>query len=262
MKFLILFLLSFVSSAYAEGSSARMSDGRAYRIDNEGLRVVDQLAELEVRNKELQNRIISLENGLTGVNSNGLPKAKTINTCDCTEEVENLKNQVSQLESISRSSTAENQQLSQTSDFLNQELSSLKIENSELKSKLDAQSNYVRASLPSSVASNIDSNVNSNIRTVNFKAKTLEVSNSKIKNSLSKIQSKIMKRKNILDKLTKSNRGVSIHASSLVTKSGLSLDKLRQAARTGSEGNSFYLKLKEIENILDDDILTASRLKR
>ena len=260
MKFLILFFLSFVTSVYAEGNAARMSDGRAFRIDNEGVRVVDQLAELEVRNRELKNKIINLENSLSGHNANGLPKAKTSNTIDCQKEIEDFKNQISQLESISQSSAEENQELTDqiallqsdtdNNDLLNQELSNLKIENSELKAKLNTQSKYARASLSSKSLNNISS-ISSN-----------KQGNPRIKNILNVIQVKIMKRKNILDKLTKSKRGISIHASSLVTKSGLSLDKLRRAVNTGSQGNEVYSKLKEIEIILDDDISTASRLKR
>ena len=71
-----------------------------------------------------------------------------------------------------------------------------------------------------------------------------------------------MKRKNILDNLSKAQKGISINASNLVTKSGLSLDKLRQAVHDGSDGNDIYSKLKQIESILDDDISTAVRLKR
>ena len=264
MKFLILFFLSFVTSVYAEGDAARMSDGRAFRIDSEGVRVVDQLAELEVRNKELKNRIISLEDSLGGQNTNGLPKARTSNTDDCQSEVEGFKNQISKLESISQSSAEENQRLTEqiallqsekqkkigSSNSLDRELSNLQIENNELKAKLNNQNKYARASLSSNALSNV-SNISSN-----------NSRNPRVKNVLNVIQAKIMKRKNILDKLDGSKRGISINASSLVTKSGLSLDRLRQATSNGSEGNDVYLKLKEIESILDDDISTASRLKR
>ena len=80
------------------------------------------------------------------------------------------------------------------------------------------------------------------------------------KNLLASIQSKIMKRKSFLDNVSKSGKGISLSASNLVTTNGLSLDRLRQLVTVNeAEG----LKgLRQIEQILDTDIATASRLSR
>jgi DNA repair exonuclease SbcCD ATPase subunit len=63
-------LAAFVSSASAQGQSqavrfGRLPDGRAYRIDGQGYRLVDQLAELEVTTDDLKRQVQALENELT-----------------------------------------------------------------------------------------------------------------------------------------------------------------------------------------------------
>jgi len=71
MKYSLLFLLvsSLVlnSTVVAEpqvGSVGRTKDGRAYRIDEQGLKLVDQIAELEVSVQELRGEVSALENEL------------------------------------------------------------------------------------------------------------------------------------------------------------------------------------------------------
>ncbi len=263
---LILFLIFFTFSASAQNNAGRMADGRAFRIDNQGLRVVDHLAELEVRNKELKSKVISLkdsvveknsliqslragvqvptddklkEQDLLGVTSSGLPKAATDESIalqksyDCEKEIEVLRQEISKLRS-------ENQQISLNRSVLHDQIK-------ELESKpADMKESRASLSIPTELTPLASSN---------------EVNNKTIKKILSTIQAKIMKRKNILDKLTEEKRGVSIKASILRTKSGLSLDNLRHAVNTGSKGSETFSNLKEIESILDDDIFTVSRLK-
>jgi len=290
---LILFITLFTSIATAQDNVGRMVDGRAFRIDKEGMRVVDQLAELEVLNKELKSKVINLEDSvleknsliqslragvkiapddklreqnLLGVTSSGLPKAKTDESIalqksyDCQKEIEILKQEISKLQAENqRVSLEKSEVLSQievsknetnTDESLNK-LDSLKFANQELEEKLQVYNNKgSRGSLSLVKAFNPNPTVSSD-----------QITNKKIKKILSAIQAKIMKRKNILDRLSEAKSGVSIKASSLKTKSGLSLDKLRHAVNSGSQGNETYFKLKEIESILDDDISTASRLK-
>ncbi len=62
---LICFLVS--SPVLAEPPAkkfGRLSSGEAYRIDNKGFRLVDQLAELEVTNDDLKRQVVALEDEL------------------------------------------------------------------------------------------------------------------------------------------------------------------------------------------------------
>ncbi|HQH27987.1 MAG TPA: hypothetical protein PLP17_11370, partial [Oligoflexia bacterium] len=62
-------IVLFTSLAAAQtgaqpGKFGRMPDGRAYRIDAEGYRIVDRLAELEVTADDLERQVDALENQL------------------------------------------------------------------------------------------------------------------------------------------------------------------------------------------------------
>lgn len=69
MKFLFLsFLFSLlVSPSYAD-DSGRLRDGRAYRTDSDGYRLIDQLAEYEVKLGELKQQVVVLEDELAEKN--------------------------------------------------------------------------------------------------------------------------------------------------------------------------------------------------
>jgi DNA repair exonuclease SbcCD ATPase subunit len=82
--------------------------------------------------------------------------------------------------------------------------------------------------------------------------------------SLKKIQSKIMKRKQLIDGLKKSKKGVLISASPLRTAGGISLDRIRREVRYGGILSDYQLReaILEIHRILNRDIKTAQRLTK
>ncbi len=60
----LLAITSSVAQAEDPSTVGRQRDGRAYRIDQEGVRISDQLAEFEVENNELKRQIATLEDDL------------------------------------------------------------------------------------------------------------------------------------------------------------------------------------------------------
>ena len=62
--FSILFAVSASTSNAEQSALGRQSDGRAYRVDSNGFRIVDELAELEVRNKDLEEQVLRLQKKL------------------------------------------------------------------------------------------------------------------------------------------------------------------------------------------------------
>lgn len=64
----ILLVLVFSTNVMAE-RTGRLRDGRAYRIDEKGYKLVDQLAEYEVKLRELKTQLYALEDELKEKNS-------------------------------------------------------------------------------------------------------------------------------------------------------------------------------------------------
>lgn len=65
MRPLFIFFVLFLFCPLAYGQDkGRLADGRAYRIDEQGYRLIDQLAEYEVKVEELRRQVITLEDEL------------------------------------------------------------------------------------------------------------------------------------------------------------------------------------------------------
>ncbi len=115
-------LFALAQSAKPSGQIGRLPDGRAYRIDSAGYRLVDHLAELEVTNSDLLRQVRSLEDELEDKEraienlKKGLPAAgrelkedsllgpasskvsKSVETPNCNELVSGLYVKLAQLE--------------------------------------------------------------------------------------------------------------------------------------------------------------------
>lgn len=62
-------LLIFNNHALAEQPNAgRLADGRAYRVDEQGMRLSDYIAEIEVTNEELRRQVVALEDEIAEAN--------------------------------------------------------------------------------------------------------------------------------------------------------------------------------------------------
>lgn len=142
----LICLMSFPGSVFADdasGQRGRLPDGRAYRLDGQGMRLIDQMAELEVTVDDLKRQVIALENeleeknrqlervsggkalGKTSVEETNLtspPRSKVTANLkeppDCNELVSSLYLKVSQLESQLKA-TASLAQSPQVSPVLN-----------------------------------------------------------------------------------------------------------------------------------------------
>ncbi|MEZ4754396.1 MAG: hypothetical protein R3A13_08830 [Bdellovibrionota bacterium] len=76
-----LLVLCLVFDVFAESTRGRLPDGRAYRIDAAGNELVDYIAELEVNNDALKQRVINLEDELNEKNS-AIERLKTTGSLD------------------------------------------------------------------------------------------------------------------------------------------------------------------------------------
>jgi chromosome segregation ATPase len=91
----------------------------------------------------------------------------------------------------------------------------------------------------------------------------IAVAKKALRAELKTIQSKIMKRKNLIDRLKKKGRGVSVSPQRLVSSKGASLDALRLEVKSLSQvgaARKIRLGLREISLVLDEDIKTMQRL--
>lgn len=117
----VLFLL-IVQPVFAENNTGKFgqtNDGRAYRVNKDGYKIFDQLAELEVENDSLRRQVAGLEMALEKartlpsqtieetsiVKSSGVtnPGSKNVNikqcaAVDCSEQILPLKKRISILE--------------------------------------------------------------------------------------------------------------------------------------------------------------------
>lgn len=85
--FLSLVISISDSNAQSNPDHGRLSNGQAYRIDNQGMRLSDYLAELEVTNGELKNKIAGLEEEISETNRklNTLKSGKKVDLATCKE---------------------------------------------------------------------------------------------------------------------------------------------------------------------------------
>ena len=87
-----------LSPAQAQSKFGRLSDGRAYRVDENGYQLIDHIAELEVGNDELRRQVATLEAEL---DDKGAPAPKAAASGDvpnCNELVSSLYLKISKLE--------------------------------------------------------------------------------------------------------------------------------------------------------------------
>jgi chromosome segregation ATPase len=329
------------SFAQVPSEKGRLNDGRAYRTDGDGFKIVDQVAELEVTSDDMRRQIIALEDeleeknriiqrlgggkylkdspvqekDLLSTNSRGLPRARTVMDVrkqekQCGKIISELNTEVASLrsrlepasqenplyaevQSLQQSKAAlesENQTLKQNlaslekevyaenekrisidseKEVLSKQLASAQARASELESQLAAveQKNQVKIAELERVAT--ISQGRAKLAAVAQKTPVERKINSsrgskEFKGKLRRIQQKILKRKSYLDKLKRSKKGISIAASSLETASGISLDELRIEIAKGGQLSELQIRkaLIEIEQILNQDIKTASRLAK
>lgn len=341
LRALIFISIVFVSNAFAQipSEKGRLGDGRAYRTGDDGFKIVDQVAELEVTTDDLRRQIIAMEDeleeknrlierlggakllknssvkekDLLNTNTKGLPPARTVlevrrqeQQCgqivaDLNKEVTVLRGQLdasadadteikklresqqaairknseleTKLASLRQEVFAENEKrisIDSQNDALEQRLAAAQKQEAELKNKLaavetQAEDKIAQLEREATIAQGraklaaaspkeavVEQKVNTSRDSKEFKPK------------LQVIQKKILTRKSYLDKLKRSKKGISINARRLETASGISLDDLRVEISKGGRLSDTQIRkaLLEIEQILNQDIKTASRLAK
>lgn len=318
---LAAFILLFSGSAAAQQSEqrGRTANGKAYRIEN-GMRLTDHLAELEVSNEELKRQLLTVEDELIDLQKQlgkteksvsrpaPLPPAATSDPAvpALTAEVQTLRGQVASLNgqlqqskaaarcnyespenpyqrqvqelqrTLSASSAASNGQVVAERERCNTAEAAL----TSLREKLDEQmaktaqlEQELSAAKTSLSAAREESNTSraalsrpdeiTPVKTTEVSSEDVVAAKKDLRDELTKIQSLIIERKNLLDSVKGKGRGVSVSLQPLVTKDHKSLDTLRAEVHTLNEASAVApLRggLNQITEILNEDVSVLRRL--
>jgi hypothetical protein len=218
----------------------RDAQGQAYRVNEDGFRLFDQMAELEVTIDELRRQVVALENELESPPRQATwPPPIEIST-----------------ERISESTCVQyTNPLTLQIANLHEEIKDLRIRNQELMElsvKIPTPEKQIvkKLELPTkSVSEKYEENV---------------VGRKKdLQNELHEIQSLIGMRKSLIDTLKEKKSGVSIQLQHLRANNGDSLDTLRaEITRLDDSSETLRLNqgLREIRRILEEDITMLKRV--
>ncbi len=337
----ILVLSVFCLCVFSTGTFAdeqkprfgRLPDGRAYRIDQAGYQLIDQMAELEVALDDLRKQVTALENesalkqqqiddllasgrtprerklkesdlaqqkfqsperpaenlppsiacssytspleGKIAALQEKLATAKPTASANCDEVVKTTADELEQSKKML-------EQRSRREQELNDELASLSNEVTSLRGSLAAMQNEKNIQI-AAVSPVLDSRrakfmndapptTTEDIAEVKEPAQpsleentpeNLALARREFKTALQDIQGLVMKRKDLLDSLKNSHKGVTLSLQPLKTANGESLDTLRvRVSKLDSTSDLAALRtgLQQITSILRDDINTANRL--
>ncbi len=254
----------FADSKTRPGSRGRDREGKPYRIDEQGVRLTDHIAELEVEVDELRGRVFTLEEELgekdklisrlsgeeeklpKGVTeSDVLPPANSQPT-DCNSMVSSLQMEIRSLEARLAAEQKKSEQLGTPTAPL--PAAALGISPPPPFPPIPSLSQLPLASLqpPSVPATSITPEVK----------QRLEL-------KLATINQLISKRKSLIDTLKAKNNKVSVTPARLATKRGVTLDALRLGvARNATSTDAVELErsLDEIALVLREDIKLFERL--
>lgn len=128
----------------AQPPVGRLADGRPYRVDEQGMRLSDYIAEIEVTNEELRRQVTGLEDELAEANRklNGTGNSNSLanNTACNYQSVSNpYYSKVKELEAelASRPTPGQLSHLNKQSDISALELNQLKAANQQQRAQLD-----------------------------------------------------------------------------------------------------------------------------
>ncbi len=270
MKLKIFFLSIFLFSSQQvavgeEGKNfGRLRDGRAYRVNSEGVQLSDYIAELEVAVDDLRKRLAVVEEELEQreetiaslrekksskkvVKEEDLLGAEAHNCNEVTKSLEEKFLALQQKAERERRMLEERCKggisgLEPAAQPVKPALVSETFDFSKKKDLSESKSNSIHEnSTPEDVAG----------RKKEFELK------------LAQISELINSRKKIYDQLRNSSKGVSIQIQPLVTKSGSSLDSLRKEVmelKEGSPVTQIEAGLNEILLLLQEDNTLLARL--
>ncbi len=146
--------LPLVEKVPVEKPVGRLSDGRPYRVDEQGVRLSDYIAKIEVTNEELRKQVIGLEDELAEtnrkLNARGNPNSLANNTaCNYQSNANPYYTKVKELEAelASRSAQGNLSALGNQADITSLELSKLKSANELQKEQLQNLKKQLQTSL-------------------------------------------------------------------------------------------------------------------
>ncbi len=346
-----LSLLAIVSFCFVAVSAlaevpqvGRLQNGKPFRIDAQGVKITDQLAELEVENNDLRRQLIVLEDQLKGkpqpmqvANSQAACPAcptapsRPANNCpqtncpqvtcpqascpatDCTASVkpyqdvaskaekatENLQTSLTETRAQLAAKDADMAALSgdltqakRRMEELERLVSAEQNRNEQLVAQLEqtekqtektvqmaraetrltppisppappAKHNQARGSLGTDTPNVLAADELENAPAPTVSDRSLAEVQSSLRTQLSKVQSLIIARKNLLDRVKSSQKGISIQIQSLSSTKGRSLDTLRVIASRSSDVAELEQSERELGEIaakLQSDIGILTRL--
>jgi chromosome segregation ATPase len=184
-------LISLPLAAEEKPTRGRLPDGRAYRIDEGGYKLIDQLAEMEVTNDDLQRQVRALENEvdaqrsqlqrLTGGDASKLKgKISETNIVTAGKGSPALAHTVREISADSASTAAMESQLSS----LRQQLSVAQEELSRTKLALE-QSNIARANADNAALT--QQQLQAQARNLDLELRNKEVEKSALSDSLANL---------------------------------------------------------------------------
>lgn len=253
------FFIFFVFPNYllAEDSQkfGRFSDGKPYRIDSSGVQLSDQLAELEVENRELRSKLAEYEHGA--------PKARLVEekkSEDAFRHSKDLEDAKLKIETLSKSIFELQQSLNQKVA----EVAKVKAESAGRQVKLNQLEGELSACLEKEPRQDSCISQNKELKVgIDDKVLSFAELEDRLSKDITAIEKLVYKRKSIQERV-KRRYGESIaRLSELTTASGVSLDSIRRESADINSKNRFHeiqRDLKELEHILNIDIRRLSKL--
>lgn len=138
-----LFVCSLSVAEEAKPKAGRLSSGKAYRVDADGFQLVDELAELEVTNHDLQRQLSALEEELAEKNRQieEIKKGKNISAPNVVEESDLLKSSAPRAQAVAAAKTispAREIELTREIEKLQKQIKSIEVANWNLDAEKQA----------------------------------------------------------------------------------------------------------------------------
>lgn len=154
LSVVLCLLLAGSAQVFADssGERGRLADGRAFRVDAQGLQITDQLAELEVTVDDLRRQVVSLENEI--VLKEGALRRCSSGNCDCDVSSQGVRVLESDLDSEDKKPQGANASSSANSGALSRKLAANASQCQRYIVPLNQRLNRLQALLDASSASN------------------------------------------------------------------------------------------------------------
>ncbi|MCB0318635.1 MAG: hypothetical protein KDD56_07745 [Bdellovibrionales bacterium] len=260
--FVLMLALSGISVAEDTAKRGRLPDGRAYRVDAAGNELVDYIAELEVTNDALKQRIIGLEDEVKE-KVEAIDRIKETGEINPQVEERNLLAVGNQEISGSESKAVEhNQELEKENSQLKTELAESKSKIVELQAELISLKKSVQqdASSKSAALENKYLEPKASLR----RSYAFSVDLEPLRKDLLEVERLIQQRDRALDAYLDTGKPVGVAPQTPVSSRGLNPQTIKarlKAKLSAKEANKIRQDLLEIRSLMKDDIALLKRLR-